>query len=98
MDNNKKARLIAPWVNPDERVTVDFEDERDLNVEVIGCTNELVDLSLETGFPHVRQTISVPLGDVEVGEDRSRYTRDPDKPVQRHRLRLVITGKRPEAG
>ena len=96
MDNQEKADLIAPWIDPDERVTVDFEDERDLNAEVTGCTTELVDLSLETNFPHVRQTVSVPLGNVEVAEDRSKYTRDPDKPVQRGRLSLVIKGKRPE--
>ena len=96
MENAEKARIIRPWIDPDERVTVDFENERDLNAEVTGCTTELVDLALETNFPYLRQTISVPLGKVEVTEDRSKYNRDPEKPVQRSRLRLVIEGKRPE--
>jgi hypothetical protein len=96
MDNAQKAQLIAPWIDPAERVTVDFQNERDLNAEVTGCTAELVDLSLETRFPHVRQTISVPLGDVEVSEDRTKYTRDPEKPVRQGRLRLLIKGARPE--
>ena len=38
MDNKEKARIISPGVDPDERVTVDFDDERDLNAEVTGCT------------------------------------------------------------
>ena len=97
MDNKEKARIISPGVDPDERVTVDFDDERDLNAQVTDCTAELVDLTLETRFPYLRQNISVPLGDVEVSEDNSRYTRDPDKPIQSSRLRLTITGKRPEA-
>ncbi|HJU04657.1 MAG TPA: hypothetical protein VJ692_05845 [Nitrospiraceae bacterium] len=96
MENEEKARIIKPWINPEERVTVDFENERDLNAEVTGCSAELVDLDLETAFPHLRQPVSVPLGDVEVAEDRSKYTRDPDQPIEHSRLRLIIKGKRPE--
>ena len=29
MDNRDKAQAIHAWVNPEERVTVDFEDDRD---------------------------------------------------------------------
>ena len=97
MDNKEKARIISPWVDPDERVTVNFDDERDLNAQVTVAPPNWSILALETRFPHLRQNISVPLGDVEVSEDNSRYTRDPDKPIQSSRLRLTITGKRPEA-
>jgi hypothetical protein len=93
--NERKADLIRSWIDPQERVTVDFEDQRELNAEVTGCTQEVVDLALETTFPHLRQEITIPLSDVEVGEDRGRYTRDPDKPLQYGRLRLVIHQKRP---
>jgi len=41
------------------------------------------------------QHISVPLSQVEVSEDFSHYTRDPERPLQRQRLMLVIDEKRP---
>lgn len=31
MNNDEKARLIRPWINEEERVTVDFVNEKDLN-------------------------------------------------------------------
>ncbi len=34
MTNQEKAKLIAPWVNPAERITVDFKDVTGLNAEV----------------------------------------------------------------
>jgi hypothetical protein len=43
----------------------------------------------------MKQHISVPLSQVEVSEDFSHYTRNPARPLQRHRLMLVINEKRP---
>jgi hypothetical protein len=54
-----------------------------------------VDLSLETRVPHVKQHIPVPLRLVEVSEDLSHYTRNPDRPLQLRRLMLLINDKRP---
>ncbi len=42
MTNQGKANLIAPWVNPAERVTVAFKDVTGLNAEVFGCTENVV--------------------------------------------------------
>ena len=39
--------------------------------------------------------ISVPLSQIEVAEDFSHYTRDPERPLQQQRLMLVINEKRP---
>jgi hypothetical protein len=96
MENHEKAQSIRQWVNPEERVTVDFEDERDLNAEVRDCNEEVVDLALETTVPHLRQEISIPLGRVEIGEDRAKYTRDPDQPLRYGRLRLIVHQRRPK--
>jgi hypothetical protein len=95
MDNREKAQALRTWVNPEERVTVDFDDERNLNAEVTGCNEEVVDLALETAFPHVRQEVSIPLGHIEIGEDRGKYTRDPDQPLRHGRLRLMVHERRP---
>lgn len=97
MENDTKANAIRRWIDPDERVTVDFEDARDLNAEVKGCNAEVVSLALETAFPHLRQDITIPLGEIDIGEDRGKYTRDPEKPLQYGRLRLIIHQKRPQA-
>jgi hypothetical protein len=74
---------------------VQFDDQRDINSEVIACTERLVDVALETTVPHIRQKLSIPLSEIEVSEDPSHYTRDPDKPLQFKRLLLIINGKRP---
>jgi hypothetical protein len=95
MTNEEKLKAILPWIDPEERITVNFLDEQDLNAEVTGCNDELVDLSLETRVPHIKQEISVPLRGVEVSEDLSHYTRDPDRPLQHRRLMLLINDKRP---
>ena len=95
MTNEKKLKAIRPWIDPEERITVNFLDEQDLNAEVTGCNDELVDLSLETRVPHVRQHISVPLRRAEVSEDLSHYTRNPDRPLKHRRLMLLINDKRP---
>jgi hypothetical protein len=95
MTNEEKQKCIRPWIDPEERVTVHFLDAPDLNTEVTGCTNQLVDLSIETHVSHMKQHISVPLSQVEVSDDFSHYTRDPERPLQRHRLMLVINENRP---
>ena len=95
MTNEEKLKAIRPWIDPEERVTVNFLDEQDLNAEVTGCNDELVDLSLETRVPHVKQQISVPLRRAEVSEDLSHYTRNPDRPLKHRRLMLLIHDKRP---
>lgn len=95
MSNIEKAEVIRQWVNPEERVSVQFDDARDLNAEVTGCTDQLVALALETDVPHMRQQLSIPLSKVEVAADPSHYTRDPDRPLQRERLLLLVKGSRP---
>ena len=95
MSRADKLALITPWINPEERITVQFDDQRDINSEVIACTERLVDVALETTVPHLRQKLSIPLSEVEVSEDPTHYTRDPDKPLQFKRLLLIIKDKRP---
>ena len=95
MSRADKLALITPWINPEERITVQFDDQRDINSEVIACTERLVDVALETTVPHLRQKLSIPLSEVEVSEDPTHYTRDPDKPLQFKRLLLLVKGKRP---
>lgn len=95
MTNEEKEKRIRPWIDPEERVTVNFLDASDLNAKVTNCTDQLVDLSIETHVPHMAQQISLPLSQVEVSEDASHYTRDPARPLQRQRLMLVVQNKRP---
>ena len=95
MTNEEKLKAILPWIDPEERVTVNFLDEQGLNGEVTGCSDDIVDLSLETRVPHVKQHISIPLRCAEVSEDPSHYTRNPDRPLQHSRLMLRINDKRP---
>ena len=91
MTNEEKQNRI----NPEERVTVQFLDAPDLNTIVTGCTDQSVDLSIETHVAHLKQKISVALSQVEVKDDFSHYTRDPERPLQQQRLMLVINEKRP---
>ncbi len=95
MSRADKLALITPWINPEERITVQFDDQRDINSEVIACTEQLVDVALETTVPHLRQKLSIPLSEIEIAEDPSHYTRDPDMPLQFKRLLLIVKGKRP---
>lgn len=95
MTNKEKAALIAPWVNPEERVTVDFDDVQGLNAQVTGCTSSVVHLIFQGPFPHMKERVTVPLRAVRVDEDSGHYTRDPHTPLQ-SRLRLRIHQKRPE--
>lgn len=95
MTNEEKHKCIRQWIDPEERVTVQYLDAPDLNAEVTGCTDQLVDLSIETHVTHMKQHLSVPLSRVKVSEDFSHYTRDPERPLQPSRLMLVIDEKRP---
>lgn len=95
MDNAAKCEKIREWIDPEERVTVDFLDELDLSAMVTRCTTEHVDLYIQTRFPHLKQKLYIPLSDVVVMEDPTHYTRDPEKPLRHERLKLVINMKRP---
>ena len=97
MSNADKAAMIRPWINEEERVTVDFVNESGLNAQVLGCTDQVVEVELETTLPHMTQRLTLPWRNIQVGEDRSHYTRDPEAPLQRNRLRLTVDQKRPEA-
>ncbi len=94
MTREDKVKTIRPWIDPKERVTVHFNDAPGLNAEITSCSERLVDLSIETPVPHMRHTISVPLNQVEISEDLGQCTRDPDRPLQRRRLILVVNDKR----
>ncbi len=72
-----------------------FLDAQDLNTEVTGCIEQLVGLSLETHVSHMKQHLSLPLSQLELTEDFSHYTRDPERSLQPRRLMLVIKEKRP---
>jgi len=96
MQNPEKYEIIRKWIDPDERVTVDFLDEKDVSAAIIDGTTEHVALSIQTKFPHVKQHVSVSLGNVELGEDRNHYSRDPNRPLQHARLRMMINQKRPQ--
>ena len=95
MTNEEKATHIRQWIDPEERVTVQFLDVRDLNAQVTDCNNASVTLSIETHVSHMNQHVSFPLSQVEVSEDLSHYTRDPGRPLQRRRLLLLIGENRP---
>jgi hypothetical protein len=95
MTNQEKPKKIIPWINPEERITVNFLDAQDLNAEVMGCSDQSVDLSIETRVTHMKQRIAVPLSRVIVSEDPSHYKRDPERPLKQRRLMLVIDSTRP---
>lgn len=94
MDNQEKANAIREWVDTQERVTVDFLDEKGLSAMITACTADHVNIAIQTHFPHLKQEISIPLGEVALGEDRTHDTRDPDRPLRHSRLRLVVNLKR----
>ena len=95
MSHTEKVAHITPWINPEERITVRFDDQGDINTIVADCTEWVVDLELETTIPHLQQKLSIPLSEIEVSEDPTHYTRDPDKPLQFKRLMLIVKGTRP---
>lgn len=97
MESLEKAATIRRWIDPEERVTVDFQDEKDLNAEVIECDGQTVTLLLETAFPHYKQHLTLPLSMVSIGEDKGRYTRNPEKPLEYGRLRITVHESRPQA-
>ena len=96
MDNAAKLEVIREWIDPDERVTVDFLDAKGVSVVITDCTLEHVDLLLETRFLHLKEHVCVPMSKVVVGEDQTHYTRDPEKPLRHVRLRLTILQNRPQ--
>ncbi len=65
MTNEEKQKRIRQWIDPEERVTVHFLDSPNLNTKVTNCSDQLVDLSIETQVPHMAQNISVPLSQVQ---------------------------------
>ena len=65
MDSHEKATLIQPWINEEERVTVDFVSEKDLNAKVLDCTDQVVELELETAVPHMKQRVILPLREIQ---------------------------------
>lgn len=86
MTDHEKRKQIIPWIDPEERVTVHFLNEKGLYAEVTGTTEELVDL---------RQRIFVPLRITEVSEDLRHYTRDPERLLKHRRLMSIVNEKRP---
>jgi hypothetical protein len=96
MESSEKADMIRPWIDPEERVTVDFENERDLSAQIVECDGMTVTLLLETAFPHYKQHLTLPLSMLSVGEDKTHYTRDPEKPLRYGRLRLTVHENRPQ--
>ena len=68
MESSEKAEIIRRWIDPQERITVDFEDQRDLNAEVVECDGQTVTLLLQTAFPHYKQHLTLPLSMLSVGE------------------------------
>ena len=95
MTNEEKLARIRPWMDPAERVTVHFRDARDLSAEITGCSEQLVDLSIQTHVPHIRQKVSVALSRTVVSDDASHYTRDPVRPLKQGRLMLFVDENRP---
>ena len=95
MTNVEKSALIQPWVNPEERITVDFSDTRGLTAQVTGCTEYVVHLTFSDSFPHMKKRMTIPLSLVTIGVDRQHYTRDPDTPLQ-WRLKLRVDKARPD--
>ena len=95
MTKEEKITKIRQWIDPEERITVNFLDTFGLNAEVMGCNGELVNLAIDNGIPHLTQRIAVPLSRTMVCEDLSHYTRDPARPLKHCRLMLVIDDPRP---
>ncbi|HQR14013.1 MAG TPA: hypothetical protein PKW52_00465 [Nitrospira sp.] len=95
MTTEDKEKVIRPWIDPQERVTVRFLDEQGVSAQVTDCNDALVTLSIETRVPYMNQHTSIPLSQVELSEDLSHYTRDPDRPLARRRLMLVVHENRP---
>ncbi len=95
MTIQKKINFIAPWINPAERITVDFKDVTGLNAEVFGCTENVGYLLFQEAFPHMKKHVTIPRKAMRVVEDHGHDTRDPDAPLQ-WRLRLRVNQNRPE--
>jgi len=94
MTNEEKAARIRPRIGRDEGVTVQFLGEPPVKGEVTGCSDVLVDLSIEAHIAFMRQTLSVPLRLIELLEDQSSHTRGPEQPLEGCRLKLFVEDKR----
>jgi hypothetical protein len=91
-----KYEVIRPWINLEKRVTADFLDEKNLDAIVMDCTHDYVDLAIQMGFPYRKQHVTVPLSEVEIGGDRSKYTRNAAKPLHYGPLQMLLNIKRPQ--
>ncbi len=96
MESSEKRDIIRQWMDPEERITVDFSDERNLNAEIVECDGQTVTLLMETAFPHYKQHLTLPLSVISIGEDKDRYTRNPEKPLRYGRLRITVHENRPQ--
>ena len=93
--NLQKAASIRQWINPEERVTVDFENEHDLNAEVIECDGQNGDVAARDRISTLANGILRFLSMISVGRIKSLHS-GPDKPVQYGRLRITVHEARPQ--
>ena len=56
MDSAAKHAVIREWIDPEERITVDLFDEKDVS-------------AVDTRFFHLRQQLCVSMSQGMVGED-----------------------------
>lgn len=90
MENEDKVTVIRPWIDSEERITVDFEDEKEFNAVVTEYTATLVTLALETSFPQLRQEITLPfrMAGLPLRLVHGGYSRD-SRRLEEGRLRHV---------
>ncbi|MEP7153576.1 MAG: hypothetical protein ABI856_17890 [Nitrospira sp.] len=84
MTNEDKQKVIRPWIDPEEHITVHVLDAPDLNATVTTCTDQSVDIAIKTHVLYMNQHIFVPLSQVELSEDPSHDVRDPEAPCNDH--------------
>src|SRR5438132_4775454 len=96
MNTLQNLQTLRAWVAPEELVPDDFLDEKGLNGVITACTDDHVEMYIDTRFPHMKQHLTVPIDKVEIGEDRTHYTRDPARPLHYARLRLFVLQNRPQ--
>ena len=58
MTNEDKQKVIRPWIDPEEQITVHFLDASDLNATVTKCIDHLVEIAMKTHVPYTNQYIS----------------------------------------
>jgi hypothetical protein len=93
MNGEEKRKLIQSWIEQDNRVTVDFWDELGLVAEVAGCTDEQVELRLDTDRLD-QQIVTIPLDQIRIGEDHSPFHCMSPASHRRSRLRLSADQER----